>query len=73
LGKRQFCAFCGRRDGKAYKLDHGAIMEKYGENMKLQGRIPDALSGAMGNDMYIANFETEEDLWAFYRALMETA
>ena len=73
LGKRHFCAFCGRRDGRAYKLDHDAIMEKYGSNMKMQGRIPDALSGAMGNVMYVANFEEEADMWSFYRELMENA
>ena len=39
----------------------------------MAGRIPDALSGAMGNDMYIANFEDEEGLWTFYRDLMERA
>ena len=73
LGKRHFCAFCGRRDNKAYKLDHDAIMAKYGANMKMQGRIPDALSGAMGNAMYMANFEEEADMWTFFRELMEQA
>ena len=73
LGKRHYCAFCGRRDSKTYKLDHNAIMERYGHCMKMAGRIPDALSGAMGNDMYMANFEDEEGLWTFYRDLMERA
>ena len=71
LGNRNFCAFCGRRDGRAYAMEHDAIMEKYGQNMKMAGRIPDALSGAMGNAMYVANFETEEALWDFYRDLMQ--
>ncbi len=71
LGKRHFCAFCGRRDGQTYKMDHNAIMEKYGYNIKMQGRIPDALSGAMGNDMYVANFEEEEVMWTFFHELME--
>ena len=68
-----FCAFCGRRDGQNYKMDHDAVMAKYGENMKMQGRIPDALSGAMGNTMYVANFQTEEELWVYYKDLMERA
>ena len=29
-------------------------------------RIPEALSGAMGNQMYLATFSTEEELMAFY-------
>jgi len=73
LGKRHFCAFCGRRDGKAYKMDHAAIMEKYGSGMKMEGRIPDALSGAMGNDMYMCNFGQESDMWNYYHDLMEKA
>ena len=65
-----FCAFCGRRDGKNFVMDHNAIMAKYGYCMKMQGRIPEALSGAMANDMYVANFDTEEAMWNFYRDLL---
>ena len=71
IEKRQFCAFCGRRDGQGYAMEHDAIMEKYGANIKMQGRIPDALSGAMGNTMYVANFDTEDALWDYYKDLME--
>ena len=70
LGNRHFCAFVGRRDGKAYAMDHDAIMAKYGANMKLQGRIPDALSGCMANIMYVANLDTQEQLDEFFRDLM---
>ena len=66
-----YCAFCGRRDGKNFKMDHNAIMAKYGACMKMQGRIPDALSGAMANEMYMCNFETEEEMFQFYRELCE--
>ena len=70
LGKRHFCAFVGRRDGKAYAMGHDAIMSKYGANMKLHGRIPDALSGCMANVMYVANLDTQEQLEEFYRDLL---
>ena len=71
LGQRHYCAFCGRRDGRAYRMDHNAIMERYGHCMKMQGRIPDALSGCMANVMYVANFTEEEEMWTFFRELME--
>ena len=29
-------------------------------------RIPEALSGAMGNQMYLATFDTEEQMNEFY-------
>ncbi len=67
---RHYCAFVGRRDGKQYAMDHDAVMAKYGSRMKLQGRIPDALSGAMANQMYVANMDTKEELDEFYRDLL---
>ena len=66
-----FAAFCGRRDGKPFKMDHDAIMAKYGHCMKMVGRVPDALSGAMANQMYIANFDTEEEMQQYYKDLLE--
>ena len=72
LGKRHFCAFVGRRDGKQYVMDHDAIMARYGDKMKLQGRIPDALSGAMANVMYIVNLETKEELDRYFADLLAT-
>ncbi len=66
VGEHQFCAFAGRRDGKNFKLDHAALMEKYGEHMRMAERMPDALSGAMGNHMYVATFPTREEMDAFY-------
>lgn len=70
LGNHHYCAFIGRRDDKTYKLDHNAIMAKYGSCMKMQGRVPVALSGAMGDHLYMANFDTEEQMNEYYRELM---
>lgn len=70
LGTRRFCAFVGRRDGKTYRMDHDQIMNKYGSRMKMQGRVPDALSGAMANVMYVANFDTKEELDEYYSDLL---
>ena len=66
VGEHQFCAFAGRRDGKNFKLDHDALMAKYGSHMRMVDRIPDALSGAMGNQMYVATFSTREEMDQFY-------
>ena len=66
VGEHQFCAFAGRRDGKNFQLDRNALMAKYGHCMKMVERIPDALSGAMGNQMYVATFPTKEEMDTFY-------
>ena len=72
IGNRHYCAFVGRRDGRTYAMDHEAIMEKYGHCMKMQGRIPDALSGAMANVMYVCNFDTKEQMDDYFRDLLRT-
>ena len=71
VGEHSFCAFAGRRDGKDFVLDHRALMEKYGPRMRMVDRIPDALSGAMGNQMYVATFPSREEMDAFYRDALE--
>ena len=65
-GEHFYCAYAGRRDGKDFKLSHDELVFKYAANMKMVERIPDALSGAMGNQMYVANFSTKEEMDAFY-------
>ena len=66
VGEHAFCAFAGLRDGKNFAMTHDDIMNKYGAQMKMVERIPDALSGAMGNQMYLATFQTEEEMNTFY-------
>ena len=38
--------------------------------MVMWGRIPDALSGAMANQMYVANFDTEEEMQTYFQDLL---
>ena len=66
-GTSAFCAFVGRRDGKDYVLDDAALSGKYSKQICMEDRMPDALSGAMGNRMYIATFSTEKQMAAFYK------
>lgn len=70
LGKSHYCAFVGRRDGKTFRMGDAAIMSKYGSKMKMWGRMPDALSGAMGNQMYVANLDTEDELNQYFEDLL---
>ena len=70
-GDDKFCAYAGLRDGKNFVMGHRDIMKKYGKNMKMVERIPDALSGAMGNQMYVATFDTEEEMNDFYSHVLE--
>ncbi len=67
-----FCAYAGRRDGKEFALSDGEVMEQYASQMKMRERIPEALSGAMGNQMYVARFETAEEMEDFYKDVFKT-
>lgn len=66
-----YCCYCGRRDGKDFVMDHDAIMQKYGDRIKMVQRIPKALSGAMADMMYLVNVSTPEEKDTYYRDLLE--
>ena len=70
-GPDQYCAFAGLRDGKDFVMSHEDIMARYGSHMKMVERIPDALAGAMGNQMYVATFDTENEMNDFYNHVLE--
>lgn len=70
-GEKFYCAFAGRRDGKNYVYNEQDIRDKFYKNLKIVGRVPRALSGAMGDTMYIANFKTEDELNDFYKEMIE--
>ena len=65
-GEHNYCAFAGRRDGKNFVYSDDALREKYAAQLKMVDRVPDALSGAMGNMMFVGLFPTEEAMNAFY-------
>ena len=69
-GNSHFCGFVGRRDGKNFVMDHNAVMGKYGSRMKINCRLPAALASAMGDQIYIANVETQEELDTFFSDLL---
>lgn len=71
VGEHNFCAFAGLRDGKNFVMNHADIMERYGAQMKMVDRIPDVLSGAMGNQMYVAVFPTREEMDTFYKDVLK--
>ena len=66
VGERSFCAFAGRRDGKPFAFTDDELKEKYAANLRMVERIPDALAGAMGNQMFVATFPTKREMDKFY-------
>ncbi len=70
-GEHFFCAYAGRRDGKPFTLRHVDVLAKYGEHLKMVGRIPDVLADAMGNQMYVAAFKTKREMDGFYKDVLK--
>lgn len=70
LGERYYCGYAGRRDGKEFYYSEQDIVDKYRDNIKSIARIPQALSAAMGNTMYLAVFRTREELEDFYAEIL---
>lgn len=60
-----FCAFIGRRDNVAYVHSHDEILRRYSTALKMWDRMPEIMSGAMGNQTYIARFRTREEMDEF--------
>ncbi len=66
VGEHHYCAFAGLRDGKNFIMTQDDILRKYGAHIKAVDRVAEALSGAMGNQMYLATFDTAEEMNNFY-------
>lgn len=57
-----YAAYCARRDGKQYLHSEEEIWARYGDRIVMRERMPEILSGAMGNEMYTAKLDTKEEL-----------
>ena len=71
IGQHAYCAFAGRRDGKDFVMNHEDIIKKYGAQIKMMERVPDVLSGAMGNQMYVATFSSRKEVDDFYQDILK--
>lgn len=71
-GPHYYCIFSGRRNGKNFRLSHEDLLAKYGYAIKMHCPIPEALSEAMANYMYLATFSTKEELDRFFQDSVAT-
>lgn len=60
-----YVQFVGRRNGANYLHTPDDIRVAYGKELCMTTRIPDAISDALGNEAFIARFETKEAMDAF--------
>lgn len=70
-GPKRYCVYAGRRDENRYRLTLPELEESCGSHARLFTRMPDALAGAMGNQVAIACFDTLAEVDAFVQAAFE--
>lgn len=62
-----FCAFASRRDIYDYVHSIDDVKEKYGERIVMCERMPEILSGAMGQQMFTVKLKTKEEVDEFVK------
>ncbi|WP_300629612.1 acetyl-CoA carboxylase biotin carboxylase subunit family protein [uncultured Thomasclavelia sp.] len=60
--QKYLVAYVGRRDGIDYMLSNDQINQKYGDLVMLDVDVPEALSAAMGNHVFMVRAENQEHL-----------
>ena len=73
LGGDKYCVYAAKKDIHKYAHSHDEIMQKYGDRIVMAERMPDVLSGAMGNEMYTAIVASEEAVHEFADFVQERA
>ena len=59
------CVYAARRDEHNYVYPYNEIKERYKNNIVMEERMPEVLSGAMGNSMITARFESLDECLEF--------
>jgi hypothetical protein len=78
-GKQYFCAYASRRDCYRYVHSHEEVLARF-SNVSAEDpalgicmcqRMPDALSDALGNQVYVARFASRKDIQPFFDFVCE--
>ena len=70
-GEQYFCAYASRRDSCNYKHSHGEILDRYNGSIVMCDRMPAALSGALGDQVFMARFKEKKEIDTFFRYVCE--
>ena len=68
-----YCAFASRRDIYSYRHSDTEVAERYAGQMVMQERMPEILSGAMGQQMFTVRLKTYEEVESFVAYVHEKA
>ena len=63
--------YVGRRDGLTYKNNVSDVYSKYGKHICIHDRMAELLAEAMGNECYVARFDSSDECKEFIRYVLE--
>ncbi len=71
IQRKYWVAYCGRRNGIWYMHNYDQIREKYGNAITLETEVPEVLSPAMGNHVFIMRAKTEQEMYEMIRYVLK--
>lgn len=63
--------FIGKRDNLTYAHTTAEVQEKYKDSILMIRRLPEALAAAMGEEVIVARFKSEEEILSFFQYVQE--
>lgn len=70
IKRKYWVAYTGRREGIWYMHNYDQIRAVYGDKIALETDVPEALSAAMGNHVFIVKSKTKEELFEMIRYIL---
>lgn len=70
-GPDRWCVYVGTKDAIRHTHSHNEVLARYGSKMTMCQRMPDIFSAAMGNQMYMALLDTEDEVREFISYILD--
>ena len=71
INRKYVVGYASRRNGIDYTNSYEDIKNKYGDKIKIDTEVPEALAAAMGNHVFIFRTEKEEELMEMIRFILK--
>ena len=71
IKRKHWVAYTGRRHGIWYAHNYDDIRAKYGNKIAIETDVPEVLSGAMGNHVFIARASSKEETFEMIRYILQ--
>lgn len=66
-GTQYYCAYASRRDCHSYLHGTDEVLSEFADSVSMHGRMPEALSDALGNEVFMARFKNKGDISGFFK------